>query len=65
MKKKLHLRKEGIIIGGMLVVIGLLIGLAVPYSRDAGPWVVYQWGIVNILSGVISLLVDCQRKKLE
>ena len=54
MKKQPRLRKEALIVGGTLIIVGWLIGWSTPDSISASPWVVYQWGMANIIAGVIS-----------
>ncbi len=56
MNKQLRLRKEVFIIGGALTIVGWLIAWSTPDSISASPSVVYQWGMLNIIAGVISLL---------
>lgn len=56
MNKQPRLRKELLIIGITLIVVGYLIRVATPNSVSASPWVVYQWGMLEIISGAMGLL---------
>jgi len=56
MNKQPRIRKELLIIGITLIIVGWLIGIATPDSLPVSPSVAYQWGLLNIISGVMGLV---------
>ena len=56
MKKRLSFKKEPLIIGCAFVLIGFVIGKLNPYTASTNPMVLYQYLMVDAISGIISLI---------
>ena len=51
MKKRLSFKKEPLIIGCAFVLIGFVIGKLNPYTASTNPMVLYQYLMVDAISG--------------
>lgn len=56
MKRKSIYKPELLLISVGIVVISQLVGYLVPDSTNAAPIVVYQWGMLQIFSGIMGLI---------